>query len=208
MGLRPCWFTASPLATTTAPAPSLIPEALPAVTTPPFLKRGLSLARLSKVVWGRGCSSVSKATSPFLRSLIMIGSISSLKRPSSLALPHNCWLRKASSSDCSLVMSYFSAKFSAVIAIGQPACLSLSVSQSVSIMGGFTPSGDPQRTYEEYGASDMDSAPPVSTTWLSPSMMSWQPETMLWKPDPHRRLTVSAGAESFTPALSPTWRAR
>ena len=42
---------------TTAAAPSLIPELLPAVTVPSRRKAGLSAASLSTVVSGRGCSS-------------------------------------------------------------------------------------------------------------------------------------------------------
>ena len=48
----------------TAAAPSQIPDALAAVTTPPFLKTGGSLAICSIVVWGLGCSSVSNTFSP------------------------------------------------------------------------------------------------------------------------------------------------
>ena len=50
----------------TAAAPSQIPEALAAVTTPPFLKTGGSLAICSGVVWGFGCSSVSNSFVPYL----------------------------------------------------------------------------------------------------------------------------------------------
>ncbi|RUS17500.1 hypothetical protein BC937DRAFT_89909 [Endogone sp. FLAS-F59071] len=49
-GVSPYLLTACSLAITTAAAPSLMPEALPAVVTPPFLKAGLSFARLSSVV--------------------------------------------------------------------------------------------------------------------------------------------------------------
>ena len=40
-GLRPCALTASSLATTTAPAPSAMPEALAAVTSLCFRRNGL-----------------------------------------------------------------------------------------------------------------------------------------------------------------------
>ena len=46
-----CFLTASSEATTTEAAPSQIPLALPAVTTPPFLKTAGSLARPSSVVY-------------------------------------------------------------------------------------------------------------------------------------------------------------
>ena len=50
----------------TAAAPSQIPEALAAVTTPPFLKTGGSFAICSMVVCGFGCSSVSNTFGPCL----------------------------------------------------------------------------------------------------------------------------------------------
>lgn len=49
-----------------APAPSQIPDAVPAVTVPFFLKTGGSLASPSRVVDNLGCSSTSKDTSFFL----------------------------------------------------------------------------------------------------------------------------------------------
>ena len=48
---------------TTAAAPSLIWEELPAVTVPPWMKAGLSWARASRLVSGRGPSSTSKGSS-------------------------------------------------------------------------------------------------------------------------------------------------
>ena len=65
-GLRPSFAARSAVATTTAAAPSLMPEALPAVTVPSFLNAGFSAASFSAVVPARGYSSVSKAIgSPF-----------------------------------------------------------------------------------------------------------------------------------------------
>jgi len=46
------------LARIKADAPSFIPEAFPAVTTPSFLKAVLSPDRLSIVVFGLRCSSI------------------------------------------------------------------------------------------------------------------------------------------------------
>ena len=50
-----------------AAAPSLIPEAFPAVTEPSFLKTGPSLDRLSKLASFLGYSSVSKTIGSPLR---------------------------------------------------------------------------------------------------------------------------------------------
>ncbi len=59
-GVRPNSSAFLRLITTTAVAPSLIPDALPAVTEPSFLKAGRSFPKLSAVVPARGNSSCSK----------------------------------------------------------------------------------------------------------------------------------------------------
>ena len=71
--------------TKTAAAPSLIPEAFPAVTEPSFLKTGRNLDKLSKLASFLGNSSVSKTTGSPLRCGMTTGTISSLKRPDSIA---------------------------------------------------------------------------------------------------------------------------
>ena len=70
--------------TTTAAAPSLMPDALPAVTEPSFLNAARILASVSIVVPALTCSSVSKVTSPFLLALTT-GTIWLLNRPSAIA---------------------------------------------------------------------------------------------------------------------------
>ncbi len=65
-GLRPSSLAFSADITTTAAAPSLMPEALPAVTVPFLMKAGRSLAKVSMVQFGRMNSSLSTMTSPFL----------------------------------------------------------------------------------------------------------------------------------------------
>jgi len=55
-GFNPCRFTASAPATTKAQAPSLTPDAFPAVTVPPARKGVGSFASASRLV-SRGCSS-------------------------------------------------------------------------------------------------------------------------------------------------------
>ena len=49
----------------TAAAPSLMPEAFPAVTVPSFLKTGFNLERPFKFMPSLGCSSLSKIISDF-----------------------------------------------------------------------------------------------------------------------------------------------
>ena len=91
-----------------------MPDALPAVTVPPsFLNAGCISASFSTVVPGLTCSSVSTVTSP-LRVFLTIGTICSLKRPSSIAAAARRCDSAASSSCSSRVMFHFSARFSAV----------------------------------------------------------------------------------------------
>ena len=63
--------------TVTAAAPSLIPEALPAVTVPFFLNTGFNLDSVSKFIPSLGCSSLLKLISAFF-DLILKSIISSL----------------------------------------------------------------------------------------------------------------------------------
>uniref|UniRef100_A0A8D8QRQ7 Uncharacterized protein n=1 Tax=Cacopsylla melanoneura TaxID=428564 RepID=A0A8D8QRQ7_9HEMI len=81
-GVRLWALTAASLAITTAPAPSQIPEADPAVTTPSFLNTGGSLPSVSSVVCGLGCSSESIDTG-FLLIVTSTGAISDLNTPAS-----------------------------------------------------------------------------------------------------------------------------
>ncbi|MOA55752.1 hypothetical protein D3C78_1795960 [compost metagenome] len=77
---------------------------MPAVTLPSFLKAGFSLARASRVVVARGCSSVAKASGSPCFCGIRIGVISSLKRPDSMAATAFCWDPAAKRSCCSRLM--------------------------------------------------------------------------------------------------------
>ena len=75
IGLCSAARAASASASTKKAAPSLMPDALPAVTVPPsFLNAGRILASVSTVVSGLTCSSVSNVTSP-LRVFLTIGTI-------------------------------------------------------------------------------------------------------------------------------------
>ena len=84
--------------------PSLTPGALPAVTPPGWpvtvllwLKTGGSLARPSRVVPGRGPSSLSKTTTSF-PFLISTGKISSSSLPAFMASTARSWDWRAHSS--------------------------------------------------------------------------------------------------------------
>ena len=92
--------------TTTAAAPSLRWEELPAVTVPPCLNTGLSLARASAEVSRRGPSSRSKVpsreagrpSSPAQSTRTGRGTISGSKRPESTASAARWWERRAKAS--------------------------------------------------------------------------------------------------------------
>ena len=79
-GRTPRLAAVSAVISTTAAAPSLMPDALPAVTVPFLSKAGRNFASTSTVVPCFGCSSVSTIVSP-RRLAILTGTISSLKRP-------------------------------------------------------------------------------------------------------------------------------
>src|SRR5690606_32647712 len=102
-GVRPRSLAQPPSTTTSAPAPSQIPDALPAVTTPSFLKTGGSLASTSIVVSGRGCSSLATVTGP-LRVLTSTPTTSSANAPDSCAAAQRCWLLSANASQSSRLM--------------------------------------------------------------------------------------------------------
>mmetsp|Transcript_51653 Transcript_51653/g.135775 ORF Transcript_51653/g.135775 Transcript_51653/m.135775 type:complete len:267 (-) Transcript_51653:14-814(-) len=185
-----------------------MPEAAAAVTTPSFLKVGASFAILSSGV-SRGCSSVSNVSSPFLP-LRVIGAISPEKWPASLAAAYRVCDCTAYSSDCSRVMPWSVARFSAVMPIGVPTCESVRPAHSVSTCCRSMPSFVPKRTcwpYTAIGAWLMLSAPAATPTSASPSAISCATFTTDWKPEPHSRLTLSAGVSISMPDLSATCRA-
>ena len=117
IGVTPSSLAFSSLITTTAAAPSLIPDALPAVTSPPSLpEQQRNLESDSAVVPGRGPSSLTKSTISFL-TLTGTGTISSSNLPAAIAASHFCCEFAENSSNSSRVMPYLSHTFSAVIII-------------------------------------------------------------------------------------------
>src|SRR6185437_8296038 len=100
-----------------AAAPSLMPEALPAVMVPGLRTIGLSFAKSSSVVPGRRCSSLSTAIGPALPPGDCTGTISSAKNPAACAFAARCCERSANAS-CSLRATWnSSATFSPVSAM-------------------------------------------------------------------------------------------
>ena len=84
--------------TSSAAAPSLIPDELPAVTVPPARNAGRRPARPSSVVSGLGCSSASTTTGAPRGRGTVTGTISSANRPSRCAAAARCWLSQANTS--------------------------------------------------------------------------------------------------------------
>ena len=115
IGSRPSSRARSSLASTTQAAPSLICDALPAVTLPPWRKTGFRRGEaLERVVSGRGPSSAWTVTgSPFGCGTSTV-TISSSKRPASAAATARRCDSSANASWSSRETSYRSATFSAV----------------------------------------------------------------------------------------------
>ena len=137
----------SALITTTAAAPSLIPEALPAVTVPSFLNTGRSLESPSNEASFLGNSSVSNTIGSPRRCGISTGTISSLKRPASIAATARCCDCTAKLSWSSRVIPYCSATFSAVIPMWKPSKPSVKPSRSIVSTTLESPIREPQRWF-------------------------------------------------------------
>ena len=194
---------------TTAAAPSLMPEALPAVTVPPFLNTAGSWARRSRLVSARGPSSVSTTTGSPRRWGTETAVICPLNRPFSMAATARFWLMSASSSWSSRVTPKRSATFSAVTPMwyrltGQPRP---SVSTSLRMP---SPSRRPSKRALKStmkGVWLMFSVPPATTTSASPVRTNWAAMFMASRPDEHCLLTAMVGTSSGMPARSADSRA-
>ena len=201
-------------ASSTAAAPSLSPDALPAVTVPPCLRNaGRSAASSAAVVSGRGCSSVSNVRSAPFACGTSTGTSSAAKRPAACAAAQRRWLSSANASCASRVTPYFSATSSAVSPSGCVPC-------SASIFG-FTnrqpsvlscmvtsPRGNASLALAiTSGARDIDSTPPAITSSASPAAMARAPAITASRPEPHSRLTVAPGTPTGSPASSRLMRA-
>ena len=194
--------------TTTAAAPSLMPDALPAVTVPASrLNAGRSLASPSTVVPARGPSSLSMIRGP-RRSGTSIGTISSSNRRSSTARAAFSWLAAANSSWASRVIPYWLARFSAVIPMWMSPNASVRPSwtiESISVLG---PRRAPKRAAgARYGARDMFSIPPATTISASPARIICDAIATAFSPEPQSMLIVVAGTSFGMPAPSAAWRA-
>ena len=113
-GRRPRLPAVFASASSTAEAPSLMPELFPAVTVPPSRNAGRRRASASADVSARGCSSRATTTdSPFAPRTV-IGTICSSNRPASIAATAFRWLASPNASCRSRETFHCSATFSPV----------------------------------------------------------------------------------------------
>jgi hypothetical protein len=172
----------------------------------------LSLASISSVVSGRGCSSVSTTSgSPFLRG-ISTGVSSSANRPAAWAAPQRCCERTANASWSARLMLNSAATLSAVCGIEwvsysffisglvkrQPMVVS-----KIAALREYALSALPMTK----GARDMLSTPPAIISSHSPDLMARAAIPTQSRLEPHRRLTVVPGTSTGKPASSPAIRA-
>ena len=219
---------ASPLsdASSSAAAPSLIPDELPAVTVPRSLRNaGRSAASASAVVSGRGCSSTSNrraapASAAFFALAPLVAAvqldrrtISAVKRPAACAAPQRRWLSSAKASCASRETLYFSATSSAV---SPSACVPYSASifgftkRQPSVLSAImtSPRGNAAVGFAiTSGARDIDSTPPAISRSASPTAIARAPSPTAIRPEPHRRFTVPPGTDGGSPASSALMRA-
>ena len=113
LGFSPWRLTPAALASSNAQAPSLMPEAFPAVTVPPARNGVGSLASASRLV-ARGCSSLFTTTASPRFAGRDTATISAANNPAACAASARCWLRNANWSWSSREMAWSAATFSAV----------------------------------------------------------------------------------------------
>src|SRR3989441_1668397 len=169
-------------------APSLMPLELPAVIRPSGLNAAGRDASFSSDVVRRGCSSVSNIRLLPLSSKTGTGSISFLKRPSSIARIALRWDQSENSSICSRVTLYLSATRSAEMPCWTISYFSRSLGLSAA-------ASDPR------GTRDIDSTPPAITTSAWPVMTSIEAKLKACSPEAHIRFTLVPGTDSGNPAI-------
>ena len=192
----------------TAAAPSVIPEALAAVTVPfSGSKTGESLRMLSNLASGRGCSSFATTVAPF-RDDTVTGDSSASKRPASCAAPAFFWLSSANRSCSSRGMSSSRASFSAVSPISMSESGHRKPSWTIASTTSAWPSRYPRRIFgSRNGSPLMLSVPPATTTSARPSRIASVASRIDFNPDPQAMLTVQAGTAGGMPARTLIWRA-
>src|SRR5688572_6629853 len=207
-GCTPSALARAALITTSALAPSLICEALPAVTVPSFLKAGLSLPSDSAVASARTPSSVLNAVGgPFFCGSSS-AKVSSSNLPAAAASAAFLWLAAAKASCAARSTSYFWLTSSAVRPMWKSLYTSHRPSQTIESISCEWPRRAPARASgKRYGALDMLSMPPHTATSMSPARIACAASITALRPEPHTLLTVKAPTESGTPPRRAAWRA-
>ena len=198
-------------ASSSAAAPSLMPEALPAVTVPPGRTTGFKVASVSIVV-ARGCSS--RATmigSPFFWTMAT-GAISASNRPAVCAASALDWLANAILSWSRRLMPNSAATFSAVSGIeSTPYCAfmtALTKRQPMVVSSIFMARAKALSAFPiTNGARLMLSTPPAMSNPASPLLIARAAVPTASRPEPHRRLSVTPGTATGKPASKPAMRA-
>ncbi len=190
---------ASPEATTTAAAPSTMPEAFPAWMTPSSWKLGLSAASDSTVVPGRGCSSSAKRRVVPSASFTGTGAISCRNQPAARAAMALLCEAAANSSSCPRESDHLRA-----ISSAERPWWVRSGKRSAS-RGEVGPS--PKPASEPIGMRVIDSTPPPMPSWICPARMPCAMSATAVSPLPQSRFTVLPGTSMGIPAASTAPRA-
>ena len=198
-GVRPRRSAVAGLTSTTAAAPSVICEALPAVMVPSLLKAGRSLPRDSTVVSGRTPSSRETTVSP-RRELMVKGAISAAWNAADSAARR--WERAENSSCWARLMPMSVLPSSVEEPMERDSKASVRPSNSRVSSSSMAPYLVPARARCTCGASDMDSCPMATTISASPAAIIRAPATTASVPERHTAFRVSAG--TFSPIPAPT----
>ena len=198
----------------TAQAPSLMPDALPAVTVPSGRTTPLSFASASSVV-SRGCSSRDTMFgSPFFDGTVT-ATISSARRPAAIAASAFCWLRSANASWSARATWNSAAMFSAVSGIESIPYLAfvsgLTKRQPRVVSSIFAARENALSALASTkGARDMLSTPPAMTNDCSLDLIERPAIAIASRLEPHSRFTVVPGTSTGSPAsrtaIRPTLR--
>ncbi len=210
-GVRPCVFAAAALASSSAQAPSLTPEALPAVIVPFGRTMGFNLPSASSEV-SRGCSSLpTTRASPFFCGTVT-GVISASKKPRFCASTARNCERSAIASWSARLTPKSSATFSAVSGIeSTPYCAfiaGLTKRQPIVVSKiAFSRANADVALGITNGARLMLSTPPASSRPASPARIACAALPTAFRPEPHRRFSVTPGTSTGRPASNALMRA-
>jgi hypothetical protein len=223
-GVMPSCRARTSLITTTAAAPSLSGQQLPAVIRPSGRNTGFSVATPSIVTPGRGPSSVD-TTPP---SGVVTGVISRAQKPSAMAFSARFWLRTPNSSMSCLLTSLSCARFSAVCPMARytsgssppdrgstqlgapPADRRTDRSRAPSNRGFCQPpptsscasAGSPSELPR--ASRETHSTPAETNTSPSPARMAWKAIRVVCRDDAQYRVSVAAGRPSSPSMVATT----